>query len=73
MPAAALHVVRVGAKPWAYVSVDADPTKYETFATLKLAAGPHVLHFTHDAITRDVPITVPDDDTLTVSQDLTHP
>ena len=71
-PDTGLHLVRVGAKPWAYVTVDSDPMQYQTFATLKLTAGPHVLHFTHELITRDVKITVPDDDSLTVSQDLTH-
>ncbi len=71
--AAALHTVKVNTKPWAYFTVDDDPTQWQTMETIRLAAGPHVLHFSRpDLQPRDVSITVPDNDTLAVFQPMTQ-
>ena len=59
-PVVALRKVTIQATPWAYVTVDGDPTRHETPATIQLAPGPHVLHFDNPdlQITRDVRIEV---------------
>jgi hypothetical protein len=41
-------------------------------ATIRLATGPHVLHFAHNDKHRDVSIQVPDDDQLKIVVDLSH-
>ncbi|MEO8841269.1 MAG: serine/threonine-protein kinase [Kofleriaceae bacterium] len=72
-PPLPLHAVRVSVKPgWAYFTVDDNPTQYQTPDTVHLAAGAHIVHFTHNAITRARPITVPESDSLTVLEDLSH-
>jgi len=66
------HTVQINSKPWSYFTVDSAPTQYQTFETIKLSVGPHVIHFTRDSVQHDVAITVPDADTLTVFQEMTH-
>jgi len=66
-----LHKVVVQLKTgWAYFTVEGDATQYQTLATIKLAPGPHVLHFTQGKIQKDVAITVPDSDDLVVVPNL---
>jgi tRNA A-37 threonylcarbamoyl transferase component Bud32 len=57
------RAVTVGSRPWAYFTVDADPRRYETPATVQLTPGAHVLHFENPVarIRRDVTIDVPAD------------
>jgi serine/threonine protein kinase len=69
-PQVVLHTVRVNATPWAFFTIDSDPTQHQTLDNVKLSAGPHVLHFTRDAIQRDKAIVVPDNDDLAVVQDM---
>ncbi len=58
--AASRRRVTVQATPWAYFTVDSDPTRYETPKSVELSPGPHVLHFDNPdlQITRDVRIDV---------------
>jgi hypothetical protein len=51
----------LGASPWAYVTVDGDPTKYQTPVTLPLTVGPHRVTFSNPqlGVTRTVTVTVP--------------
>ena len=72
LPTATKHTVLVNAKPWAYFTIDGDTTQYQTLARVTLTVGEHVLHFTHEGVTKDVTITVPDSDDLKVLEDLTH-
>lgn len=65
-----LRKVMVNATPWAYVTVDNDPARFETLATLHLTPGQHVLHFEHESTKKDVSITVPDDDSLAITQSM---
>ncbi len=53
--------VLVGARPWATVTVDDDPTVHDTPAHLQLAVGLHALHFTNAElhVERTVPLDVP--------------
>ena len=55
--------VTINAIPWAYFTVDGDPTQHETMKTILLSPGPHVLHFSNPelGVTRDVTIEVPAD------------
>ncbi|MFT3696519.1 MAG: serine/threonine-protein kinase [Kofleriaceae bacterium] len=69
-PPRAVHKVMVNATPWAYVTVDNDPTRYETLATLHLTAGPHTFHFEHEATKKDKQIVVPDDDSLVITESM---
>jgi hypothetical protein len=71
-PPQILHAVKVNARPWAYFTVDDNPTQYQTLETIHVAAGAHVIHFTHDQLHRDVSIQVPDSDSLIISEDMTH-
>ncbi|HRC57015.1 MAG TPA: hypothetical protein PKU97_13875, partial [Kofleriaceae bacterium] len=50
----------IGAKPWANVTIDDDPQRYETPATVVLALGKHRLRFENPAlgISREVIIEV---------------
>jgi hypothetical protein len=66
------HKVMVNAVPWAFFTVDDTAEQLQTMATIRLAAGPHVLHFSHNAMHRDLPIQVPDDDQLKIVVDLSH-
>jgi serine/threonine protein kinase len=68
--AAAMHAVKINSKPWSYFTVDSAPAQYQTFETIKLSVGPHVVHFTRDSVQHDVSITVPDADSLTVFMDM---
>ena len=70
------YKVQINATPWSYFTVDSDPTKYITLATLELAPGPHTLHFSgneaHPADkTRN--IVVPEKDGLKVVEKLDAP
>ena len=71
-PPLPLHTVIVNAKPWAYFTVDDNPTQHETPDTLHLPAGAHTVHFSRGQVTRNTAITVPESDGLTVLEDLTH-
>ncbi|HEY3806845.1 MAG TPA: serine/threonine-protein kinase [Kofleriaceae bacterium] len=71
-PTLALHKVMVNAVPWAFFTVDDTAEQLQTMATIRLAAGPHVLHFSHNAMHRDLAIQVPDDDQLKIVVDLSH-
>jgi tRNA A-37 threonylcarbamoyl transferase component Bud32 len=66
------HKVTVTSKPWSYFTVDDAPLQHQTLEVIHLTAGPHVLHFARDKAKKDLPITVPADDTLTVLQDMSH-
>jgi serine/threonine protein kinase len=67
------HTVMVNVAPgWAYFTVDAQAEQLQTLATVRLPAGPHVIHFTQGELKRDVAITVPDDDQLKVVIDLSR-
>lgn len=69
-PSPALHTVLINAKPgWAYFTVDADPTQYQTLAKLQLAVGTHIVHFTQGGAHKNVTIAVPDNDDLRVIVD----
>ena len=63
--AASIALVRrdvlVGAKPWATVTVDHDPTSHDTPAHLELTVGTHQLHFTNTElhVERTVDVEVP--------------
>jgi tRNA A-37 threonylcarbamoyl transferase component Bud32 len=68
-----LHAVKVNTSPWAYFTVDDNPTQFQTMETIHLSAGPHVIHFSREDLqARDVPITVPDADSLVVFQPMTR-
>lgn len=60
---ATMRRMTVNAIPWAYFTVDGDPTQHETMKTILLAPGPHVLHFSNPelGVTKDVKIEVPAD------------
>jgi hypothetical protein len=70
-PPATLRTVLVNAQPWANFTIDSDPTQHQTVETVRLAPGPHVIHFANPQLgTRDRSITVPDSDGLKVVVDL---
>lgn len=58
-----LRKVTVNATPWAYFTVDNDPTQHETVKTILLAPGKHLIHFSNPVlkVNRDVTIEVPPD------------
>jgi len=58
-----LRRVTINATPWAYFTVDGDPTQHETVKTLQLAPGPHRIHFHNPVLQleRTVTIEVPPD------------
>ncbi|HEY5938625.1 MAG TPA: serine/threonine-protein kinase [Kofleriaceae bacterium] len=62
-PVAVLRPITIGAQPWAYFTVDDDPTRHETPATLKLTVGPHRVTFSNPqlGVTRTVTVTVPEE------------
>jgi len=62
-PPPVLRSITIGATPWAYFTVDGDPTRYETPATLKLAVGSHRVTFSNPEldVTRTVTVTVPEE------------
>jgi hypothetical protein len=62
-PPVVLRRVTINAVPWAYFTVDGDPTQHQTIKTIQLAPGPHVIHFANPVlkIERDVTIDVPAD------------
>jgi serine/threonine protein kinase len=67
------YKVVVNAKPWSYFTIDNDPTKYQTMETVMLAPGPHKIHFTgnqHFPADKTIPISVPENDKLTVFEKL---
>ena len=66
------HKVTINSRPWSYFTVDDAPLQHQTLEVLRLAPGAHVIHFTRDKLRKDVAITVPADDTLTVVQDMSH-
>ena len=51
----------IGATPWAFITIDGDPTKHETPVTLPLTVGPHKVTFSNPqlGVTRTVTVTVP--------------
>jgi hypothetical protein len=61
-PPVVLRRVTINAVPWAYFTVDSDPTQHQTIKTIQLAPGPHVIHFANPVlkIERDVTIDVPE-------------
>ncbi len=67
-PAVTLRKVTINATPWAYFTVDSDPTQHETVKTLQLAPGKHRIQFSNPVlkIERTVMIEVPED------RDYTH-
>ena len=62
-PTTSTRKVTINAIPWAYFTVDSDPTRYETVKALQLPPGHHELHFSNPVlkIERDVAIEVPAD------------
>ncbi|MBA3460620.1 MAG: serine/threonine protein kinase [Deltaproteobacteria bacterium] len=62
-PPVVLRRVTINATPWAYFTVDSDPTQYQTIKTIQLAPGQHVIHFSNPVlkVERDVTIDVPVD------------
>ncbi|MBA3451789.1 MAG: serine/threonine protein kinase [Deltaproteobacteria bacterium] len=67
-PVVALRKVTINATPWAYFTVDNDPTQHETMKTLQLAPGKHRIQFSNPVlkVERTVTIEVPED------RDLAH-
>jgi hypothetical protein len=67
-PTTQTRKVTINATPWAYFTVDSDPTQYETIRTIQLAPGSHQIHFTNPVlnVARDVTIDVP------VDRDISH-
>lgn len=64
--------VTINAIPWAYFTIDGDPTRYETIRTIPLAPGPHTIHFDNPelGIKTDKEIEVPADRDTTVVERL---
>lgn len=60
---ATLRPITIGAVPWAYFTVDDDPTQHETPKTLRLSVGAHRVTFSNPqlGISRTVTVTVPED------------
>ncbi len=60
--------VTINATPWAYFTVDDDPTRYETVWTIQLTPGKHMIHFDNPElhVKKNVEIDVPAD------RDTTH-
>jgi hypothetical protein len=54
-------------RTWAYFTVDGEPTRHQTPETVKLTAGPHMVHFWNDLVhaTKEVTIDVPAHDDAT--------
>ena len=59
--AVARRTFTIGARPWANVRIDNDPTEHETPVTLELTVGPHKVTFTNPTlgVDRTVTVTVP--------------
>jgi len=70
--AAETYRVTVTSKPWSYFTVDDAPLQHQTLEVIHLTAGPHVLHFARDKAKKDLAVTVPANDTLTVLEDMSH-
>ena len=66
------HKVTITSKPWSYFTVDDAPLQHQTLEIIQLTAGPHVIHFARDKTRKDLAITVPADDKLTVVQDMSR-
>jgi hypothetical protein len=51
----------INVQPWAYFTVDGDPTQHNTPTRIQLSAGPHKIHFWNDVTgaQKDVIIDVP--------------
>jgi len=64
--------VTINAIPWAYFTVDDDPTRYETMKTIPLAPGAHTIHFDNPelGVKSDKKIDVPADRDSTVVERL---
>ncbi len=62
-PPATTRKVTINATPWAYFTVDSNPTQYETIKTIQLAPGAHQIHFSNPVlkVERDVTLDVPAD------------
>jgi eukaryotic-like serine/threonine-protein kinase len=72
-PRAAVCRVRINLTPWAYFTVDGEPTQHETPSTIDLTPGPHRLRVWNPelAVEREITIHVPADrDTMTFSEPL---
>lgn len=70
-PPIVLRNVTINAKPWAYFTVDSDPTQHQTMKTIALAPGPHTLKFSNPQLgERTVTITVPSDGDFSHVEDL---
>ncbi len=67
-PAVEKRKVTINANPWAYFTVDDDPTRYQTVETIQLAPGPHTIHFDNPElrVKKDAQIEVP------TNRDITH-
>ena len=61
-PPVALYKVTLNIAPWAYATIDGDPTPHQTPASLELSAGIHKVHFVNPEIhqQKDITIDVPD-------------
>ncbi|MEJ7596396.1 MAG: protein kinase [Kofleriaceae bacterium] len=62
-PAAVLRPIMIGATPWAYFTIDGDPTRHETPMTLRLAVGAHRVTFSNPelGVSRTVTVNVPEE------------
>ena len=62
-PPVVLRPIPIGAKPWAYFTVDTDPTRHETPTTLRLAVGAHRVTFSNPelGVSRTVTVVVPEE------------
>jgi hypothetical protein len=65
--------VTIGARPWAYYTVDADRTQHQTPEVVELAPGKHTIHYEQPELhqKRDVVIDVPPP-TETGDEPVTH-
>jgi len=75
-PPATKYKVLINSTPWSYFTIDNDPTKYQTLATVELAPGPHEIHFTgseHHPADKVKRIDVPENDGFKVFVTLEAP
>ena len=70
------YKVEINSQPWSYFTVDADPTKHQTPATLSLTPGPHTIKFfgnEHFPADKTKTITVPENNGFRLVEKLTAP
>jgi hypothetical protein len=72
VPSAITYRVVINAKPWANFTIDGDTQVHQTLETVRLTPGAHVIHFTNPelGVSKDTPITVPENDDLRVVEAL---